>query len=51
MTYSQRYILFADVLGFSKYIDSTVNDNRASELRIRTFANLILFLKGQYNTK
>ena len=48
MKYSQKYILFADVLGFSKYIDSTVDDNRTSELRIRTFANLILFLKGQY---
>jgi hypothetical protein len=48
MTYSQRYILFADIIGFSKYIASTVDDNRAVELKLRSFANLILFLKGEF---
>jgi hypothetical protein len=33
MTYSQRYILFADIIGFSKYIDSTVDNNGDSEFR------------------
>jgi len=48
MTYSQRYILFADIIGFSKYIDSTVDNKRGSELKINAFANLIRFLKGEY---
>ena len=48
MTYSQRYILFADIIGFSKYIDSTVDGYRDSELKIMTFANLMLFLKFGY---
>ena len=48
MIYSERYILFADIIGFTKYIDSTVDDNRDSELKIIAFVNLIRFMKGQY---
>ena len=48
MIYSQRYILFADIIGFSKYIDSTVVDNRDQDLKIRVFTNLMLFLKGEF---
>jgi len=46
MIYSQRYILFADIIGFKNYINSTV-DIIGSELKIQSFANLILFLKDK----
>ena len=48
MTYSQRYILFVDIIGFSNFIDSTVDDIISSELKIQSFANLIRFLKGEF---
>jgi hypothetical protein len=48
MTYSQKYILFADIIGFKNYINSTVNGNWNSEIKIQEFANLICFLKDQY---
>jgi hypothetical protein len=48
MTYSQRYILFADALGFTKFIESTTNCNRDSEIKMQSFANLICYLKGEY---
>jgi hypothetical protein len=46
MKYSQRYILFADIIGFKNYINST-EDIIGSELKIQSFANLILFLKDK----
>jgi hypothetical protein len=47
MTYSQKYILFADILGFSKYIESTVDEGKDNEFKIQWIINLLSYLRNE----
>jgi hypothetical protein len=51
MTYSQRYILFADILGFSKYIESTIDKGKDNEFKIQFIINLLSYLRNEFCLK
>lgn len=45
MKYSEKYILFIDVLGFQAYINSTVNNGLDNEFEIQRFYNFFQILR------
>lgn len=45
MHYKQKFVLFIDILGFKKYIDSTVNKEETDVLKTQSFYNLMKTLR------
>ncbi|MCK4797388.1 MAG: hypothetical protein KAT05_08400 [Spirochaetes bacterium] len=45
MEYKEKYILFIDIIGFTKYIDSTIKDNKTENLKTQNFYNLMSILR------
>ena len=45
LEYKEKYILFIDIIGFTKYIDSTIKDNKTENLKTQNFYNLMSILR------
>ena len=45
MHYKDKYILFIDILGFKKFIESTVKDESTDVIKTQSFYNLIHTLR------